>query len=68
MDRKRLAKRLEKLGYTLGKDIFGWVVYSDYFTYNWKFPTLGGVKRFLQDEENLSKYGSLVSPYERVDK
>ena len=55
MNRKRLSKRLEKLGYTLGQDIFGWIVVSIYTGFEWKFPTLGGVNRFVMDEENMIK-------------
>ena len=55
MNSKNLAKRLKKLGYTLGKDIFGWIIVSDYYDFEWKFPTLGGVNRFLVDEENIAK-------------
>lgn len=57
MDSKRLSKRLKKLGYTLGKDIFGWIVISDYTGFEWKFPTLGGVNRFVIDEEGVSRHG-----------
>ena len=55
MDSKRISKRLKKLGYTLGKDIFGWIVISDHYGFEWKYPTLGGVNRFLVDEENMAK-------------
>ena len=56
MDSKRLSKRLKKLDYTLGKDIFGWIVISDLTGFEWKFPTLGGVFRFLVDEESMNKW------------
>ena len=55
MNSKNLRKRLEKLGYTLTKDIFGWVIQSNYYSYSWKFPTLEGVNRFVVDEENMAK-------------
>jgi len=54
MNSKRLSKRLSKLGYTLGHDIFGWIVISNYTGFEWKFPTLGGVNRFVVDEEGLA--------------
>lgn len=56
MDSKRLSKRLGKLGYTLGRDIFGWIVISNYTGFEWKFSTLGGVNRFTVDEENMAAY------------
>jgi len=55
MNSKNLRKRLEKLGYTLGKDIFGWIIISNHTGFEWKYPTLGGVSRFLVDEENMAK-------------
>ena len=55
MNSKRLSKRLSQLGYTLTKDIFGWVVISNLTKFEWKFPTLGGVNRFVVDEENMAK-------------
>lgn len=55
MDSKILANRLQKLGYTLGKDIFGWIVISNSTGFEWKFPTLGGVNRFVTDVV-LSRY------------
>jgi len=51
--KKVLSKRLNKLGYTLGRDIFGWVVISTHTGFEWKFPTLGGVNRFILDTESL---------------
>ena len=53
MDSKRLTKRLQKLGYTLGKDIFGWIVISNSTGFEWRFPTLGGVNKFIADTESL---------------
>ena len=55
MNSKSLRKRLNKLGYRLEKDIFGWVVVSEYLGFEWRFPTLGGVNRFVVDEENMAK-------------
>lgn len=54
MNSKNLRKRLEKLNYTLGKDIFGWIVISNLSGFEWKFPTLGGVNRFVVDEEAMN--------------
>lgn len=56
MNSKSLNKRLEKIGYTLGKDIFGWIVISNLTKFEYRFSTLGGVNRFLVDEESLAKY------------
>ncbi len=53
MDSKRISKKLKNLNYTLGKDIYGWIVISDLTGFEWKFPTLGGVNRFIVDEEKL---------------
>lgn len=58
MNSKNLRKRLEKMDYTLGKDIFGWIVVSNWSKFEWRFPTLGGVNRFITDEENLAKYAT----------
>ena len=58
MNSKNLRKRLENMGYTLGRDIFGWVVVWPETGFTWKFPTLGGVNRFITDEENLAKYAT----------
>ena len=58
MNSKSLRKRLEKMDYTLGKDIFGWIVISNWSKFEWRFPTLGGVNRFITDEENLAKYAT----------
>lgn len=49
---------MEKMDYTLGKDIFGWIVVSNWSKFEWRFPTLGGVNRFITDEENLAKYAT----------
>ena len=56
MNSKNLRKRLAKLDYTLGQDIFGWIVVSNKTGFEWKFPTLGGVSRFVADEENMHKW------------
>ena len=54
MNSKNLRKRLQKLGYHLGRDIFGWIVISINTGCEWKFPTLGGVNRFIANEEALT--------------
>lgn len=59
MNSKRLSKRLDKLGYTLGKDIFGWVIVSVHYGFRWNFPTLVGVNRFVVDEEAMKKLNNL---------
>lgn len=56
MNSKSLRKRLSKMDCTLGRDIFGWIVISNWSKFEWRFPTLGGVDRFITDEENLAKY------------
>lgn len=59
MNSKRLSKRLNKMGYRLESDIFGWVVVSMAYGWKWKFPTLGGVLRFVLDEEATIKMNNL---------
>jgi len=54
---------LGNLGYTLGRDIFGWIVISNLTGFEWKFPTLGGVKRFVEDEQSLLNYRRQVEIY-----
>lgn len=51
--KKNLVKRLEKLGYRLEKDIFGWIVVSNLTGFEWRFPTLGGVNQFVADTQSL---------------
>lgn len=58
MNSKSLSKRLAKMDYTLGRDIFGWIVISNWSKFEWKFSTLGGVNRFITDEENLARYAA----------
>lgn len=53
--KKNLVKRLEKLGYRLDKDIFGWIVVSNLTNFEYRFPTLGGVSRFVADEESMAR-------------
>lgn len=60
MNSKRLAKRLDKMGYRLTSDIFGWVVVSVNYGWEWKFSTLGGVLRFVVDEEATTKMNNLA--------
>lgn len=56
MNSKNLRNRLAKLDYTLGKDIYGWIVISNLTGFEWKFPTLGGVNRFVADEEAMREW------------
>ena len=56
MDSKRLSKRLNQLGYTLGRDVFGWIVISNHTGFEYRFSTLGGVNRFTVDEESMAEY------------
>lgn len=58
MNSKSLRRRLENMGYRLGKDIFGWVVTWPEMGFTWKFPTLRGVNQFVTDEENLAKHNA----------
>jgi hypothetical protein len=51
MNSKRLSKRLEKMDYRLKSDIFGWVVVSFGCGTERRFPTLGGVNRFVTEME-----------------
>lgn len=51
MNSKRLNSRLNKMGYSLTSDIFGWIVVSWGCGTQWRFPTLGGVNRFVTEKE-----------------
>jgi len=51
MDSKRLGKRLDKIGYRLDRDAFGWIVVSLRGGSDFRFSTLGGVNRFVVDNE-----------------
>jgi hypothetical protein len=51
MDSKRLGKRLDKIGYRLDRDVFGWIVVSLRGGSDFRFSTLGGVNRFVVDNE-----------------
>lgn len=57
MNSKNLAKRLEKLGYTLRRGVSGnWVIGSHNITYVWIRETLSEVERFMVDEEAMAAY------------
>lgn len=56
MNSKRLAKRLSNIGYRLDKDIFGWIVVSVRGGCDFRFSTLGGVHRFVIDNEATVRY------------
>ena len=59
MNSKSLAKRLQKLGYTIRRGVSGnWIIGSQHITYVWTFPTLEGVNRFVEDEESWTNYGA----------
>jgi hypothetical protein len=60
MNSKRLSQRLDKMNYNLTTDIFGWVVVSRNTGFEWRFSTLGGVMRFVVDEEALVKMNNLA--------
>lgn len=56
---KRLAKELQKLGYTLKRtsDVEArWMIRSDVLTYHWNFKDLSGVERFMVDERAMYRY------------
>lgn len=59
MNSKRLAKELQKMGYTLKRtsDIEAkWMIRSDVLTYHWNFKDLSGVERFMVDERAMYRY------------
>ena len=56
MNKKNLMKRLDKMGYRLDRDIFGWIVVSLRSASDFRFSTLGGVNRFVTDEEATVRY------------
>lgn len=56
MNKNNLIKRLDKIGYRLDKDIFGWIVVSLRSGSDFRFSTLGGVNRFVIDEEATVRY------------
>ena len=59
MNSKRLAKELQKMGYTLKRtsDIEAkWMILSDVLTYHWNFKDLSGVERFMVDERAMYRY------------
>ena len=47
MNKKDIKKKLEKMGYILGQDIFGWIVICNATNQEMRFPTLGGVNKFI---------------------
>lgn len=56
MNKNNLIKRLDKIGYRLDKDIFGWIVVSLRSGSEFRFSTLSGVNRFVIDEEATVRY------------
>ena len=56
MSKQSVVKRLVKLGYRLDRDIFGWIVVSEKTGLEYRFSTLGGVSRFVTDEEAMTDY------------
>jgi hypothetical protein len=54
MNSKNLAKRLYSLGYTLNRyPLGGWMIVSVHTGFEYRFPTLEGVNRFVVDEEAM---------------
>lgn len=51
MNSKRLNSRLNKMGFSLTKDAFGWIVVSWGCLTERRFSTLGGVSRFVTEKE-----------------
>ena len=56
MNKNNLIKRLDKMGYRLDRDTFGWIVVSLRSGSEFRFSTLGGVNRFVIDEEATVRY------------
>lgn len=56
MNKKNLTRRLDKIGYRLDRDIFGWIVVSLKSGSDFRFSTLGGVNRFVIDNEATVRY------------
>jgi hypothetical protein len=51
MNKNNLSKRLQKLGYTLTREHFGWLIRSNLTGFSWSFEDLNGVQTFTKDEE-----------------
>ena len=47
---KKIIKQLDKAGFSLYRDIFGWIVVEDSTKVEHRFSTLGGISRFLADK------------------
>jgi hypothetical protein len=47
--KKKIIKQLDEAGFSLAKDIFGWIVIEDGSKVERRFSTLGGIARFLAD-------------------
>lgn len=45
--KKKIIKELHKAGFSLYRDIFGWIVVEDSTEVEHRFSTLGGISRFL---------------------
>lgn len=56
MNKKNIGKRLNKIGFSLYRDIFGWIVIDDSTKFERRFSTLGGVARFVTDEEAMAEW------------
>jgi hypothetical protein len=56
MSKKNIGKRLNNIGFSLYRDIFGWIVIDDSTKFERRFSTLGGVVRFVTDEEAMAAY------------
>jgi hypothetical protein len=51
MNKNNLSKRLQKLGYALTREHFGWLIRSNLTGFSWSFEDLNGVQTFTKDEE-----------------
>ena len=47
--KRKITKELHKAGFSLYRDIFGWIVVEETTKAEHRFSTLGGISRFLAD-------------------
>lgn len=66
MNSKTLAKKLQKMGYTLRKTSSfdaPWMVISQMLKYHWDFKNLESVQRFIVDEKAMFAYARKHSTF-----
>ena len=56
MNSKTLSKQLNKLGYNLTHEHYGWLIRSNITGFSWSFNTLKDAHRFMVDEKLLVNY------------